>query len=73
VGLFVQAKTPRPIIRRLHAAVVKVTQQQSVRDGFTKAQVPMAVSASPEEFDSYVRGEVQRWAKIITEHKVTFQ
>ncbi len=73
VGLFVQAKTPRAIIDKLHAAVVKVTQQQSVRDGFTKAQVPMAVSASPDEFNAYVRGEVQRWARIIREHNVTFQ
>jgi tripartite-type tricarboxylate transporter receptor subunit TctC len=73
VGLFVQAKTPRAIINKLHAAVAKVTQQQSVRDGFIKAQVPMAVSAAPEEFDAYVRGEVQRWAKIIREHNVTFQ
>jgi tripartite-type tricarboxylate transporter receptor subunit TctC len=73
VGLFVQAKTPRTIINKLHATVAKVTQQQSVRDGFIKAQVPMAVSASPEEFDAYVRGEVQRWAKIIREHNVTFQ
>jgi len=72
VGLFVQAKTPRAIIHKLHAAVVKVTQQPSVRDAFTKAQVPMAVSASPEEFDAYVRGEVRRWAKIIREHHVTF-
>ena len=73
VGLFVQAKTPRAIINKLHAAVAKVTRQQSVRDGFAKAQVPMAVSASPEEFDAYVRGEVQRWAKIIREHDVTLQ
>jgi tripartite-type tricarboxylate transporter receptor subunit TctC len=73
VGLFVQAKTPRAIVNKLHATVARVTQQQSVRDGFIKAQVPMAVSASPEEFDAYVRGEVQRWARIIREHNVTFQ
>lgn len=73
VGLFVQAKTPRVIVNRLHAAVAKVTQQPSVRDAFTKAQVPMAGSASPAEFDAYVRGEAQRWAKIIRDHNVTFQ
>jgi hypothetical protein len=44
-----------------------------VRDGFIKAQVPMAVSASPEEFDAFTRGEVQRWARIIREQNVTFQ
>ena len=73
VGLFVQAKTPPAIIQKLHAAVIKVTQQPAVRDAFTRAQVPMAVSASPAEFDAFVRSDVQRWAKIIREHNVTFQ
>ena len=73
VGFFVPSKTPRAVIQKLHSALVKVTQQQNVRDSFTKAQVPMAVSQSPEEFQAYVRVEVQRWAKIIREHKVTFQ
>lgn len=73
VGLYVQAKTPRAIVNKLHAAVVKVTQQQSVRDAFTKAQVPLATSASPEEFAAFTRAEVQRWAKIIREHNVSFQ
>ena len=72
VGLYVPAKTPRAIIDKLHAAVARVTQQQNVRDAFVKAQVPMAVSASPAEFEAYTRAEVQRWAKIIREHNVTF-
>ena len=73
VGLFVPSKTPRAVIQKLHAAITKVTQQQNVRDAFIKAQVPMAVSPSPEAFQTYVREEVQRWAKIIRDHKVTFQ
>lgn len=73
VGLYVPAKTPRAIIDKLHAAVAKAMQQQSVRDAFVKAQVPMAVSASPAEFEAFTRAEVQRWAKIIREHNVTFQ
>lgn len=73
VGLYVPAKTPRAIIDKLHAAVAKAMQQQNVRDAFVKAQVPMAVSASPAEFEAFTRAEVQRWAKIIREHNVTFQ
>ena len=60
------------ILDKLHAAVARVTQQQNVREAFVKAQVPM-VSASPAEFAAYTRAEVQRWAKIIREHNVTFQ
>ncbi|HTE16443.1 MAG TPA: tripartite tricarboxylate transporter substrate binding protein, partial [Burkholderiales bacterium] len=73
VGFFVPSKTPRAVVQKLHAAIVKVTQQQNVRDSFIKAQVPLAVSKSPEEFQAYVREEVQRWAKIIRDNKVTFQ
>ena len=51
VGFFVvPAKTPHQIVRRLHAAVLEVTQQPVVNQIFEKAQLPLAVSASPDEF-----------------------
>lgn len=73
IGYFVPAKTPRAIINKLHAAVVKVTQRQQVQDAFAKTRVPMVISQSPEEFQAYVRSEVQRWARIINENDVKFQ
>ena len=73
VGFFVQAQTPRAIVDRLHAAIAKVSRQQSVKDAFVKAQVPMEISASPREFQAYVHEEVRRWAKIIKDNNVTFQ
>jgi tripartite-type tricarboxylate transporter receptor subunit TctC len=73
IGFFVPSRTPRAVIAKLHAAVVHVTQQQSVRDSFEKAKVPMDISVTPDEFQKYVAGEVVRWARIIRDNNVKFQ
>jgi tripartite-type tricarboxylate transporter receptor subunit TctC len=72
-GFFVPAKTPRPIIDKLAAATSQVLQKPSVQDAFTKAGVPLTPSASPEEFQQFVRAELQRWARIIKENDVKFE
>lgn len=73
IGFFVPANTPRGIIARLHTAVAHVTQQQRVKESFEKARVPMAISASPEEFQEYVRAETRRWAAVIKSNNVKLQ
>jgi hypothetical protein len=35
-----------------------------------KRLIPMALSASPEAFNAYVRSESARWARIIADNNV---
>ena len=36
-----------------------------------KRAIPVSLSASPAEFDAYVRSESERWRKIIRDNKVS--
>jgi tripartite-type tricarboxylate transporter receptor subunit TctC len=72
-GFFVPASTPRAIIAKLHGAVVQVAQQRQVKDMFDRVKVPMAISATPEEFQEYVRAEIKRWAAVIKDNNVKVQ
>ena len=72
-GFFVPAKTPRAIIDKLAAATTQVLQRPQVQEAFARAGVPLTPSATPEEFQEFVRAELQRWARIIKETKVKFE
>jgi tripartite-type tricarboxylate transporter receptor subunit TctC len=69
-GIFVPAKTPKAVIDKLHAAIVAEMKNPELLDYFTKRLIPVTLSASPAEFDAYVKSESQRWAKIIKDNNV---
>jgi tripartite-type tricarboxylate transporter receptor subunit TctC len=73
IGFFVPSKTPGAVIDALHAAVVQTTQRPQVRETFARSGVPMTVSASPAEFQGFVRDEIARWARIIKENNVKLE
>ncbi|MEW6334373.1 MAG: tripartite tricarboxylate transporter substrate binding protein [Thermodesulfobacteriota bacterium] len=62
-GMFAPAKTPRPIIKRLHAEVVKSLQSPAVRQSLA-GQGAEPVGSTPEEYDAFVRSEIAKWAKV---------
>ena len=63
-GFVTVAKTPKPIIDRLHAELVKALQSADVRQALTHQGLDMRVS-SPEEFGNYIKSEFEKWAKVI--------
>jgi tripartite-type tricarboxylate transporter receptor subunit TctC len=62
-GLFAPAKTPRTVINRLHAEVVKALQVPSVRDSLA-SQGAEPVGSTPEEYDAFVRSQTAKWQKV---------
>jgi tripartite-type tricarboxylate transporter receptor subunit TctC len=63
-GLFAPAKTPADIIARLNKSAASAVQS----DAFKKLGVNeglVMVAQPPEELDRYVRGEEERWRKVI--------
>ncbi|WP_042880599.1 tripartite tricarboxylate transporter substrate binding protein [Cupriavidus necator] len=69
-GLFVPTGTPPPVIARLNAAAKKAVQTEAFRK--RAEQEGLAISAgSPDEFGRYVKGESQRWSKVIKEANIT--
>ncbi len=69
-GIFAPARTPKPIVAKLHAVAVAAMNELEAEGVLTKRQTPISISESPAEFDAYVRSEMTRWAKIIKDNNV---
>ena len=63
-GMFAPAKTPKAIVARLNAAVVKVVHTPEIRSQF-EALGADPVGSSAEEFAAFVRRESERYAKVV--------
>lgn len=63
-GLLAPAATPRDIITKLHAGVVRALQNPDVRQRLLNDGAE-PVGNSPEEFANYLRGETTKWAKVV--------
>ncbi len=64
VGLFVTAKTPKPIVQKLHAGVMSVLAMQDVKDRLEKlgaAAMPMQQDA----FEKYLDAETLAAAQLV--------
>jgi tripartite-type tricarboxylate transporter receptor subunit TctC len=68
-GIFAPAKTPRPIINRIHAEVVKVLKTPDIRDRLVAAGSD-PVGSTPEEFSAHVKAELARWGKVIRDNNI---
>ncbi len=71
VGLFAPARTPRALIDRLHAAIVEILSQSEMKEIYSQRLVPLAVSRSPRDFDTFVHAEIRRWEKVVKDNNVT--
>ena len=69
-GLFVPAKTPKPVVDKLFAAITAAMKEPEMQDYLTKRLIPITLSASPADFDNFVRAESKRWSKIIKDNHV---
>lgn len=69
-GIFAPARTPAPILNKLHAAIVASMNELEAEGMLAKRQTPLSLSASPAEFDAYVVSEMKRWEKIIKDNHV---
>ena len=63
-GVFAPAKTPRTLITRLNAEIVKAMETPDIKDRFT-ALGGDPDPGTPEELRAYMANESAKWAKII--------
>ena len=63
-GLFAPAKTPADMIDRLNKSAAKAVQSEAFKKLGVNEGLVM-VAQPPEELDRYVRGEEERWRKVI--------
>jgi tripartite-type tricarboxylate transporter receptor subunit TctC len=65
-GILTVAGTPRDVVQRLNAEIVKILTSAEVRERFGKAGVEV-VAGTPEQFGVFLKSEVARWAKVVQE------
>jgi tripartite-type tricarboxylate transporter receptor subunit TctC len=64
LGILAPAKTPKPVIDKLNAEIVKIMARSDVKEAWAKqGAVPM--SMSPAEFDKYIRADIEKWAQVV--------
>jgi tripartite-type tricarboxylate transporter receptor subunit TctC len=68
-GILAPAGTPREIVARLNAEMVRIMRTPEITDRFSKAGVEVIASSS-ESFNEFLRSEVARWAKVVQDANI---
>jgi tripartite-type tricarboxylate transporter receptor subunit TctC len=63
-GLIVRAGTPRPIIEKIHEDMVRGLNKPEVKARLESVGMKV-VASTPEQFETFVRAELAKWAKVI--------
>jgi tripartite-type tricarboxylate transporter receptor subunit TctC len=66
-GFYAPAGTPNVAIERLNREVIKVMQEPQVLERFRALAVDLAEPMTPQQFAAYVRGEHERYGKLLPE------
>lgn len=63
-GISAPAKTPRPIIDRLHSEIVRALSAPDVRERLQGLGAE-PVGNTPEQYTAYMQNEIAKWGKVI--------
>jgi tripartite-type tricarboxylate transporter receptor subunit TctC len=68
-GIFTATGTPPAIINKMHAELAKALKVPAVAERLT-GQGMTVLGAGPAELDKFVRTEIDRWAKVVSDNKI---
>jgi tripartite-type tricarboxylate transporter receptor subunit TctC len=63
-GILAPAATPRDIVTKLNAEMVKFLRQPDTRERLA-ADGTVPVGDTPEEFSAHIKREIARWAPVV--------
>ena len=66
-GLYVPSATPRDLVKRIHADVAKVANAPDFRKKMLQQGIDQSDADSPEKHAAFLKTELARWSKVITE------
>ena len=69
-GIVVPSATPRAIVQRINAAYVAALQSPDVRTKMAELSLE-PVGNTPEQFDTFIRTEIEKWAKVVKAAGIT--
>ena len=71
LGLVAPRGTPKPIVDKINAEVVKALSDPAVKEKSERTG-NYPVTATPEQFAAFIRKEADRWRKVIPETGIKF-
>jgi tripartite-type tricarboxylate transporter receptor subunit TctC len=69
-GILAPAGTPKPILDKFHAELLKVLNQPDLRKQLTETLGMDLAASSPEALQKFLVGEIGRWGKVVRENNV---
>jgi tripartite-type tricarboxylate transporter receptor subunit TctC len=69
-GIFAPAGTPKPIMDKFHAALVKALNQPDVRKTLTDTLGMDLVVSTPDALQKFLLDEMARWGKVVRDHNI---
>ena len=71
-GVITSAKVPAPIVKKLHAAISESLQAPEVAQRLT-ADGSTVEGSTPEQFGAYIKTDIAKWKKLISEANLTLR
>jgi tripartite-type tricarboxylate transporter receptor subunit TctC len=71
-GMLAPARTPPEIIARLNAEIAKILVQPETKARLAEFGLEPG-GGTPAQFDQWIRGEIERWGKVIRAQKITLE
>jgi len=65
-GVVAPAGTPREIVQKLNAEILKILAMPDVRERF-QGQGVEPVGSTPEQFGEHIKGQMAKWARVVQE------
>jgi len=69
-GIFAPAGTPKQILDKFHAELIKVLNQPYLRKQLTETLGMDLASSSPEVLQKFLVGEIDRWGNVVRSNNV---
>lgn len=69
-GIFAPAGTPKPILDKFHAELVKLLDSPGLRKQLTETLGMDLAASSPEALERFLLGEIGRWGKVVRDNNV---
>ena len=71
-GVITSSSVPKPIVRKLNAAIVEALQQPDVATRLA-ADGSTPVGSSPEQYNAHIKSEIAKWQRLVKEANLRFE
>jgi tripartite-type tricarboxylate transporter receptor subunit TctC len=68
-ALFAPAGTPKPIVDKLHAEILKIIQSPEMQERIKGLGMQPSV-LTPEQVQAFQKAEIEKWAQVIKAAKI---